>query len=70
MKLYSSVIILNEHYRANYWNYGWQEVSEAIQSLDQNMPIVVDNTRTEPYSQLLFFLEFDPSRPLCVPNFH
>ena len=60
-KLWSSVIILNEHYRAKYWNYGWQEVSQTIDALDPNLPIVVDNARTEPYSQLLFFLKFDPA---------
>lgn len=60
-KLWSSVIILNEHFRAKYWNYGWQEVTETIQTLDNSLPIIVDNARTEPYSQLLFFLKFNPA---------
>lgn len=59
-KLYSSVIILNEHYRATEWNYGWEEVSKTIQLQDRNLPTIVDNSRSEPYSQLLFFLKFDP----------
>lgn len=57
-KLHSSAIVLNEHYRASYWNYGWEEVAKTIKDVD--LPIVVDNARTEPYSQLLFFLEYDP----------
>src|SRR5690606_17573365 len=56
MKLWSSVIILNEHYRGSEWNYGWEEVADTIKTLDSNLPIIVDNARTEPYSQLLFFL--------------
>lgn len=61
LKLHSSVIILNEHYRAREWNYGWQQVVQVIQTkLDPALPIVVDNARSEPYSQLLFFLKSDP----------
>jgi hypothetical protein len=60
VKLYSSIIVLNEYYRANEWNYGWQQVVETINTLP-SQPIVVDNTRSEPYSQLLFFLKFDPT---------
>ncbi|MBI4059141.1 glycosyltransferase family 39 protein [Candidatus Microgenomates bacterium] len=60
-KLYSSVIILNEFFRAKYWDYGWQKVVEVIQrDLDPKLPIVVDNSRFEPYSQLVFFLKYDP----------
>lgn len=59
-KLWSSGIVLNEYYRAKYWNYGWQQVSETIKTVDNSLPVIVDNARTEPYSQLLFFLEFDP----------
>ena len=59
-RLYSSVIILNEYYRAEEWNYGFEQIAATIQKLDQNFPVVVDNSRTEPYSQLLFFMKFDP----------
>lgn len=59
-KLYSSVIILNEYYRAKYWNYGWEQVAKTIKQFDPNLPVVVDNSRGEPYSQLLFFLKYDP----------
>jgi len=61
LKLHSSVIILNEYYRAREWNYGWQQVVEVINTkTDPDLPIVVDNARSEPYSQLLFFLKFNP----------
>lgn len=60
-KLWSSAIILNEHFRAPYWNYGWEKVAETLQKLDPTLPVVVDNARTEPYSQLIFFLKFDPA---------
>lgn len=60
-KLYSSVIILNEFYRARYWDYGWAEVVKIIKTFDNKIPIIVDNHRFEPYSQLLFFLKFDPA---------
>jgi 4-amino-4-deoxy-L-arabinose transferase-like glycosyltransferase len=60
-KLHSSVFILNEYYRAREWNYGWEQVVEVIKTkTDPNLPIVVDNARGEPYSQLLFFLKSDP----------
>lgn len=61
-KLWSSAFILNEHHRASEWNYGFEHVTHTLQSLDPNLPVVVDNARTEPYSQLLFFLKFDPAR--------
>jgi len=59
-KLYSSVIILNEYYRASEWNYGWEEVVDEIKKLDPNYSIVVDSARSEPYIQILFYLKFDP----------
>ncbi len=61
-KLYSSAIILNEYYRASYWDYGWEEVVKTIKTLDPNLPITVDNARGEPYSQLLVFLQYDPQK--------
>ncbi|OGM32778.1 hypothetical protein A3D00_02210 [Candidatus Woesebacteria bacterium RIFCSPHIGHO2_02_FULL_38_9] len=60
-KLYSSVIVLNEHFRGQEWNYGWEQVTNVIKTFNDNRQIVVDNSRSEPYSQLLFFLKFDPS---------
>lgn len=59
-KLFSSAIILNEFYRSGQWNYGFEQVSKTIVKLDQKLPVIFDNARIEPYSQLLFFLKFDP----------
>lgn len=61
LKLYSSVIILNEHYRGEEWDYGWQEAANVIKTLGKDAQIVVDNSRNEPYIQLAFFLKEDPS---------
>lgn len=60
-KLYSSVIILNEYYRARDWDYGWEEVATTIKTLDPGLPIVVDTARHGPYIELLFFLKYDPA---------
>jgi len=60
LKLYSSVIILNEYYRARDWNYGWEEVVKALDSLDPKVPVIIDIARNEPYIQILFFKKFDP----------
>lgn len=60
LRLHSSVIVLNEFYRAKEWNYGFEKVAQTLKNLNPNLPVVVDNVRTEPYSQLLFFLKFDP----------
>ena len=62
LRLYSSVIILNEFMMAHEWNFGWKEVAQKIPQLNPNLAIVVDNARSEPYSQLLFFLKADPSQ--------
>ncbi len=60
-KLYSSVIVLNEYYRGIHWNYGWEQASNIIKNkLDGSLPIIVDNSRDEPYIQLAFFLKYDP----------
>lgn len=62
LKLYSSGYLLNEYYRASYWDYGWQQVADVIKNdLDPDLPIVVDNARNEPYSQMLVFLKPDPA---------
>lgn len=62
-KLYSSAIILNEHFRGFYRDYGWEEVVKVIRDeLDPNLPIIVDNTRFEPYSQIAFFLKYPPEK--------
>lgn len=60
LKLFSSVIILNEYYRAKYWDWGWREVADTIKTLDPTLPVMVDNARSDPDLQLAFFLKYDP----------
>src|SRR3989344_9032002 len=62
VNLYSSVIVLNEHFRAPYWDYGWQRVVDRLNTLDPKLPVVIDNARAEPYSQILFFTKFNPEQ--------
>lgn len=60
-KLYSSVIILNEFYRAQDWNYGWEQVTDTLKTLNPKLPVVIDTARENPYIQILFYLKFDPA---------
>lgn len=60
LKLYSSVILLNEFYRAQEWDYGWEEVAKTLSTLDKPIPVVVDSARDEPYIAILFFTKFEP----------
>ena len=62
VNLYSSAIVLNEHFRARYWDYGWRQVVDRLDTLDPDLPVVVDSARSEAYSQILFFTKFDPAR--------
>ncbi len=59
-KLYGSVIILNEYYRAKAWDYGWREVIQVIKTLDNDLPIVIDNARSDAYPQIAFYMKYDP----------
>jgi 4-amino-4-deoxy-L-arabinose transferase-like glycosyltransferase len=60
LHLYSSVIILNEYYRAVEWDYGLEEVCSYIKDFYQEMPVIFDNSRDEMYIQVAFFLKYDP----------
>ena len=51
---------MNEYFRAQAWDYGWREVVQTLETLDQRLPVVVDNARSEPYIELLFFKKYDP----------
>lgn len=59
--MYVSIFHLNDYFRSIYWDYGWQGTVESFKSLDQNLPIVVDNSRGDIYILLLFFLKYNPS---------
>ncbi len=62
LKLYSSVIILNEYYRAKYWDWGWREVAGVIKTLPSDKPVIIDNARSDPELQIAFFLKYDPAK--------
>lgn len=65
VKLYSSGILLNEYYHARLWNYGWENVVKTVELVNSTqLPVVVDNSRGDPYIYLLFFTRFDPERYL------
>lgn len=59
-KLYSSGVIENEYYRARYWDWGWDKVVSTIKNLDPQLPVVVDNARSDPDLQIAFFLKYSP----------
>lgn len=61
-KLYSSIIILNEYYRAKYWGWGWKEVTEVLSNTNQDLRVIVDNARSDPDLELAFFLKYDPAK--------
>lgn len=61
-KLYSSGIILNEFYRAKYWDWGWEVVTNTIKNLDPQLPVVVDNARSDPDLQIAFFMKYPPEK--------
>lgn len=61
-RLYLSIFYFNDHFRSSYWDYGWQQVVNSFDDLDSKLPIIVDNSRGEPYIHLLFFLKYDPSK--------
>ncbi len=61
-KLYSSVFILNEYYRAGEWNYGWQETVTVLKTLNPDIPVVVDTARGEAYIQIAFFTKYPPQK--------
>lgn len=61
-KLYSSIVILNEYYRAPLWNYGWNETVSILNTIDPNVPVVVDTARGEPYIQIAFFTQYSPEK--------
>lgn len=60
LHLYSSAIVLNDPQRAKEWNYGLEQVAQFTKATG-NVPVIVDNSRGEPYIQLLFFLKYDPN---------
>jgi 4-amino-4-deoxy-L-arabinose transferase-like glycosyltransferase len=60
-RMYLSIFYFNDYFRATSWDYGWQTLINDFADLDPSLPIVVDNSRGEPYIHLLFFLKYDPA---------
>ena len=54
-KIYLPIFKFNDYFRGSYWEAGIAEMVEKIEN--QNLPVVVDNTRGEIYSQILFFTQ-------------
>ena len=59
-KIYLSVFKFNDYFRGFAWEEGIEEVIKNISG--QTLPIVVDNTRGEIYSQILFFTQANPAK--------
>lgn len=61
LKFISSIILL-DFYRAKDWQYGFEQLTETVKSLQPGVPVIVDNARVESYSELLFYMKFDPKK--------
>lgn len=59
-KIYLSVFKFNDYFRGFAWEEGIEEVIKNING--QTLPIIVDNTRGEIYSQILFFSQANPKK--------
>jgi 4-amino-4-deoxy-L-arabinose transferase-like glycosyltransferase len=60
-RIYLSAFKLNDYYRYQYWDWGVDKVVEEVGKLPDKK-IQVDGWRAEIYSQLLFFLKYDPAK--------
>jgi 4-amino-4-deoxy-L-arabinose transferase-like glycosyltransferase len=60
-RIYLSAFKLNDYYRYQYWDWGVDKVVEEIGKLPDK-EIQVDGWRAEIYSQLLFFMKYDPAK--------
>jgi 4-amino-4-deoxy-L-arabinose transferase-like glycosyltransferase len=60
-RIYFSAFRLNDYYHYQYWDDGTDQVVEEINKLE-DPKIQVDNWRSEIYSQLAFFLKYDPAK--------
>jgi len=59
-KIYLSVFRFNDYFRGESWEIGAEKMIKNIEG--ENIPVVVDNSRGEIYSQILFFTKFDPEK--------
>lgn len=61
LKLYYSVFLLNDYFRYQSWNHGTSELVKELLK-HPSTPVILDNSREEIYSQILFFSKTDPFR--------
>jgi len=59
-RLYLPIFKFNDYFRGYAWEEGVEKITEKIKN--QTLPIVVDNSRGEIYSQILFFTKADPKK--------
>ena len=59
--LYRSYFILLPAERARAWDFGYQQVAKLAEDSPQSH-FVVDNGRSVPYEELLFFLKYPPEK--------
>lgn len=59
-RIYLSVFKFNDYFRGYAWDEGIEEMIKNINN--QTLPIVMDNTRGEIYSQILFFNKANPAK--------
>jgi len=57
-KLYLSVFKFNDYFMGKYWEIGIEEMIKNIKK--EKIPVILDNSRGEIYSQILFFTKTDP----------
>ncbi len=61
-KTYNTVFIQHNYQRAEYWDYGWKELTQEIDKIDKSHSIIVDTDRSFDYYHILFFMKYDPDR--------
>jgi len=59
-RIYLPIFKFNDYFRGTSWDEGIEEMVNEIK--DEDLPVVVDNTRGEIYSQILFFTQADPKK--------
>lgn len=59
-KIYLSIFKFNDYFRGQSWNMGIEKVVEKIKG--EKLPIIIDNSRGEIYSQVLFFTKANPKK--------
>ncbi len=57
-RIYLSVFKFNDYFNGKYWETGIEEIVKNIKK--EKIPVIVDNSRGEIYSQILFFIKSDP----------